>query len=335
MEFGAFVPQGWRLDLVDIPVERQWDTMVAIANVAEETGFDSVWVYDHFHTFPGPTTESTFEAWTAMAGLAEATSRVRLGQMCTANSYRTPAYLAKVTASIDVMSGGRLELGIGAGWYEAEYLGYGYPFPKPSVRIGQLDEAVQIIRSMWTDESTSFSGTHYQLKDGYNYPKPLQDPHPPLWIAGGGEQLTLRTVARYANYANYFGDDDTFRHKTEVLKQHCRDVGRDFDEITLTRNFDCVIAETEAEAAEKLERWLATLPDDHAAMRAKSTVVGTPELVAERVRELKALGIDYLIVYFPDATWGDGMRIFGEQVAPTFREGGSLGGASQTASLES
>ncbi len=319
MEFGAFVPQGWRLDLVDIPVVNQWDTMVAIATVAEEVGYDSVWVYDHLHTFPGPTTESTFEAWTVMAGLAEATQRVRLGQMCTANSYRTPGYLAKITSTIDVMSGGRLELGIGAGWYEAEYLGFGYSFPKASIRIGQLDEAVQIIRSMWTEETTTFEGKHYQLADGYNYPKPLQDPHPPLWIAGGGEQLTLRVVAKYGDYANYFGDADTFRHKTGILEQHCRDVGRNFDEITLTRNFDCVIAETQAEADEKRDRWLATLPDDHAEFRRKNTEVGTPEQIAERVEAMQELGIGYLIVYFPDATWGDGMRIFGEQVAPAFR----------------
>jgi len=212
-----------------------------------------------------------------------------------------------------------LELGLGAGWYEGEYLGFGYPFPKPSVRIGQLDEAVQIIRSMWTDDVTTFSGTHYELTNGHNYPKPLQDPYPPLWIAGGGEQLTLRVVAQYADYANYFGDDDTFRRKTTVLEDHCRDVGRDFDEITLTRNFDCVIAETETEAAEKLEQWLATLPDDHAAMRRKGAVVGTPDRIGERVAELHSLGIEYLIVYFPDATWGDGMRVFGEQVAPRFR----------------
>jgi F420-dependent oxidoreductase-like protein len=319
MEFGAFVPQGWRLDLIDIPVERQWDTMVAVATVAEETGYDSVWVYDHFHTFPGPTTESTFEAWTAMAGLAEATERVRLGQMCTANSYRTPGYLAKVTSSIDVMSGGRLELGIGAGWYEAEYLGFGYPFPKPSVRIGQLDEAVQIIRSMWMDETTTFTGKHYELQNGHNYPKPLQDPHPPLWIAGGGEQLTLRVVAKYADYANYFGDDDTFRHKTAVLEEHCRDVGRNFDEITLTRNMDCVIAETEAEAEAKLDRWIDTLPEAHGAARRTNAVVGTPEQIAARVAHLRELGIDYVIVYFPDATWGDGMRVFGEHVVPEFK----------------
>lgn len=318
MEFGAFVPQGWRLDLVDIPVPNQWDTMVAVATVAEEVGYDSVWVYDHFHTFPGPTTESTFEAWTVMAGLAEATERVRLGQMCTANSYRTPGYLAKITSTIDVMSGGRLDLGIGAGWYEAEYLGFGYPFPKPSVRIGQLDESVQIIRSMWTEETTTFRGVHYQLDNGYNYPKPVQDPHPPLWIAGGGEQLTLRVVAKYGDYANYFGDPDTFRRKTETLEQHCRDVGRDFDEITLSRNFDCVIAGTEAEAEEKRDRWLATLPDDHAEFRRKNAIVGTPEQVAEYVTAMRDLGIGYLIVYFPDATWGDGMRMFGEQLLPEF-----------------
>ena len=154
MRFGAFVPQGWRLDLGDIPPETQWDTMVSVGRVAEEVGFESIWVYDHLHTWPDLSQQSTWEAWTLMAGLAEATERVRLGQMCTCNSYRPPSYLAKVTACVDVMSGGRLEVGIGAGWYQHEYEAYGYDFPKASVRIGQLDEAVQILRSMWTEDES-------------------------------------------------------------------------------------------------------------------------------------------------------------------------------------
>ena len=202
MRFGAFVPQGWRLDLGDIPPETQWDTMVSVGRVAEEVGFESIWVYDHLHTWPDLSQQSTWEAWTLMAGLAEATQRVRLGQMCTCNSYRPPSYLAKVTSCIDAMSGGRLEVGIGAGWYQHEYEAYGYDFPKPSVRIGQLDEAVQILRLMWTEDEAYFDGDHYQVDGAINRPRPLQDPYPPLWIAGGGEQLTLRVVAKYGNYAN-------------------------------------------------------------------------------------------------------------------------------------
>jgi hypothetical protein len=130
MQFGAFVPQGWRMDLVGVPLEEQWPTMRDVGNRMEALGYDSLWVYDHFHTVPDPTQESTFEAWTLMASFAVATDRVRLGQMCTCNSYRPPSYLAKVASTVDVMSGGRLEFAIGAGWYEEEYLAYGYDFPK-------------------------------------------------------------------------------------------------------------------------------------------------------------------------------------------------------------
>ena len=158
MRFGAFVPQGWRLDLAGVPQENHWQRMVDVAKTIESTGYESLWVFDHFHTVPVPTQEVTYEAWTIMAGLAAVTDTVRLGQMCTCNSYRPPSYLAKVASSIDVISNGRVEMGIGAGWYEHEYRGYGYEFPKPSVRIGMLDEAVQILRSMWTQETTTFSG---------------------------------------------------------------------------------------------------------------------------------------------------------------------------------
>ena len=205
MRFGAFVPQGWRLDLGDIPPETQWDTMVGIGRVAEEVGFESIWVYDHLHTWPDLSQQSTWEAWTLMAGLAEATDRVRLGQMCTCNSYRPPSYLAKVTSCVDVMSGGRLDVGIGAGWYEHEYKGYGYPFDKPSVRIGRLREAVEIMQAMWTEDEVTYDGKHYQLDGAICQPKPVQDPHIPLWIAGGGEQLTLNVAARHAQYTNFGG----------------------------------------------------------------------------------------------------------------------------------
>ncbi len=171
MQFGAFTPQGWRLDLVGIDVSDHWSTIVDVTKRAESVGFTSVWVYDHFHTVPVPTQEVTYEAWTLMASLAAVTDTIRLGQMCTCNGYRHPAYLAKVAASIDVISGGRVEMGIGGGWYEHEYLAYGYPFPKPSVRLGELDEAVQIMRKMWTQDEASFSGKHYSIDRATRRPR--------------------------------------------------------------------------------------------------------------------------------------------------------------------
>jgi len=319
MRFGAFVPQGWKLDQAEIPVERQWDTMVSFAKVAEATGYESVWVYDHFHTVPVVTQQSTWETWTVMAGLAEATDTVRLGQMCTCNGYRPPSLLAKITANIDVMSGGRLDVGIGAGWYEHEYNGYGYPFPRPAVRIGELDEAVQILRSMWTEDATYFDGKYYQLNGAINRPRPVQDPYPPLWIAGGGEQLTLRVVAKYGDYANYGGDADVFRHKTEVLQNHCRAVGRDFDEITLTRTFEVLLGEDQAAVDEKLAEVERLLPEGRTMEQwARIPIVGTPDHVASQIQEYSDLGVTYAIGYFHDATWGDGMRLFANEVMPAF-----------------
>jgi alkanesulfonate monooxygenase SsuD/methylene tetrahydromethanopterin reductase-like flavin-dependent oxidoreductase (luciferase family) len=151
------------MDLEDIETADQWDAMVDVALRLEKAGYESAWVYDHFHTVPKPTQGPTYECWTLMAALAPVTETIRLGQMCTCNSYRPPSYMAKVASSVDVISGGRLEFAIGAGWYDHEYLAYGYEYPKPSVRIGQLDEAVQIIKKMWTEDEATFDGKYYSI----------------------------------------------------------------------------------------------------------------------------------------------------------------------------
>ncbi|OFW64258.1 MAG: LLM class F420-dependent oxidoreductase, partial [Actinobacteria bacterium RBG_16_67_15] len=222
------------MDLVGVPVAEQWPTMLAAARRIEKLGYDTAWVYDHFHTVPQPSQEATFECWTLMAALAATTETVRLGQMCTCNSYRNPAYLAKVASNIDVISGGRLEFAIGAGWYEHEYLAYGYEYPTDGIRLAQLDEAVQIIKKMWTEDEATFAGKHYSVNGAINQPKSLQSPHPPLWIAGGGEKKTLRIVARYADFANFAGTLDAFKDKSRILDGHCAAMGRDPAEIGRT-----------------------------------------------------------------------------------------------------
>ncbi|MPZ51775.1 MAG: TIGR03560 family F420-dependent LLM class oxidoreductase, partial [Acidimicrobiia bacterium] len=216
MKFGAFIPQGWVLDLVGIPPEDHWEKMVGVAKTLESTGFESGWVVDHFHTLPVPTQEPLYEAWSMMAALATATDTLRLGQMCTCNGYRPPAYLAQVAASIDVISGGRLEMGIGAGWYEHEFLAHGYDFPKPSVRIGQLAEGVAIMQKMWTEDEPTFEGKYYHIDGPRCQPKPLQKPHIPIWVAGSGKQLTLRVAARFASYTNFGGDIEEFIDTSKV-----------------------------------------------------------------------------------------------------------------------
>jgi len=321
------VPQGWRLDLAGIDTSEHWDTMTRVAHRIEESRFESLWVYDHFHTTPEPTQQATYEAWTLMASLAAVTNTVRLGQMCTCNTYRPPSYLAKVAASIDVISGGRLEMGIGAGWYEHEHDGYGYSFLEPAPRIKMLEEGVEIMKAMWTEEVVDYEGRHYQLKGAICQPKPVQTPHIPLWVAGGGEQLTLRVAARHAQYTNFGIKPEWFTHKSEVLAGHCRDVGRDFDEITKSANFNIVCAETEAEVAEKIggleSRVGRYVPEERAAEFAKlfKYASGTPDQVISYLKAWEALGLGYAIVYFPDPAYDlSSLELFAHEVMPAFAE---------------
>jgi alkanesulfonate monooxygenase SsuD/methylene tetrahydromethanopterin reductase-like flavin-dependent oxidoreductase (luciferase family) len=162
--FGVFMPQGWKMELSGVDgAEAKWSTAVDIVLRAEELGYDSIWLYDHFHNVPRPAHEAVFECWTTIAAISQLTSRIRLGQMVGCNSYRNPALLAKITSTVDVISGGRLDWGIGAGWYENEYRAYGYDFPKPKDRIGMLRECVEIVRSMWTEPETTYKGKHYSV----------------------------------------------------------------------------------------------------------------------------------------------------------------------------
>lgn len=317
MKFGGFVPQGWRMDLVGVDVDRQWPAMVDVAQRLESAGYESLWLYDHFHTVPEQTQESTFECWSLMAALAPVTDTIRLGQMCTCNSYRLPSYMAKVASSVDVISGGRVEFAIGAGWYEEEYLAYGYEFPKPSVRIGQLEEAVQIIKAMWTQDEAFFEGQHYRVDGAINRPKPLQDPHPPMWIAGGGEQLTLRVVAEHADYANFAQDLDTFNRKSEILERHCEAVGREFSEIGRTVHLEALMAGSDAELREKAERVAAAQGRTADAVLERS-LNGSVDEVTHRLGEFAEAGCVYVIAYFPDAVWGDSPERMAE-VAKSFR----------------
>src|SRR5947209_3879417 len=186
MKYGLLVPQGWRMDLVGIsdPVDA-YETMTRVGQEAEALGFDSIWLFDHFHTVPMATQEPTFECWMSTAALARDTKRVRIGQLVTCNNYRNPALLAKMASTVDVLSHGRLDFGIGAGWKGDEYLAYGYDFPDAPTRLRQLREAVQIILAMWTQQEASFEGKYYQIHGAINQPKGVQKPHIPLLIGGG------------------------------------------------------------------------------------------------------------------------------------------------------
>jgi F420-dependent oxidoreductase-like protein len=325
MRFGTFVPDGWRLDLVGIPTEQHWQTILDQAEQAEAGPWESIWVWDHFHTVPIPTDEAKHEAWTLMAALGATTERVRLGQMCTCIGYRNPVYLAKVAATCDVISGGRVEMGIGAGWYEHEWRAYGYGFPSAGDRLAMLDEGVQIMRQAWTDGTATLDGEHYQVDGAIVRPLPLQDGGIPLWIAGGGEKKTLRTAAKYADYTNFDGTPDAFKRKSEILEQHCRDLGRDYGEIIRSANYNAVVGETEADVKDRLN-WLVDhytklVPpaqvDRYRHIYETGPLVGTPEQIVERLRALERLGMTYAITYWLEAAYDrSGIELFETQVIP-------------------
>jgi F420-dependent oxidoreductase-like protein len=327
MRFGFFIPQGWRLDLVDIPTASQWGVMRDLAAYADgAAAWDSLWVYDHFHTVPVPTHEATHEAWSLMSAYAATTSRVKLGQMCTAMSYRNPVYLAKVAATADIISGGRIQMGIGGGWYEHEWRAYGYGFPSAGVRLARLDEGVQIMRDAWRDGQVSFDGKHYQVDGAIVEPKPLQDGGPPLWIAGGGEKVTLRIAAKYAQYTNFTSEPDGFVNKSQILADHCRDVGTEYEAIVRSANFNAVIGESDAEVKERVDRLRARLAGkaNDAAVEGMLNMVtspdsasGTPEQVIEKLQRMRELGCEYAILNFPEAAYDrSGIELFEQKVIP-------------------
>ena len=315
--FGVFIPQGWKMELSTIPdPEGKWAKAVEMATLAEELGYDSLWVYDHFHNVPRPAHEAVFECWTTLAAISQHTSRIRLGQMVGCNSYRQPSLLAKITSTLDVISGGRLDWGIGAGWYENEYQGYGYEFAPPRVRIGMLREAVEIVRSMWTEPETTYDGRYYQLRRANCDPKPVQRPHPPVLIGGGGEQLTLRVVARLADRSNFGGKPHEFAHKCEVLKQHCKEVGRDYDEIEKTMSGEVFVRQTEAElvAAGSKSLWGEPLESWR-----EGNLVGTPDQVAEKIERYVELGCTSFMPWCSDYPSDETVRLLAAKVIPQFR----------------
>ncbi|MGI9578117.1 MAG: TIGR03560 family F420-dependent LLM class oxidoreductase, partial [Microthrixaceae bacterium] len=268
-----------------------------------------------FHNVPAPANETVFECWSTIAALSQLTTRIRLGQMVSCASYRSPGLVAKITSSIDVMSAGRLDWGIGAGWYDQEYRAYGYDYPSNADRIRMLRETVEIVKSMWSEPETTYDGRHFQIAGAQCDPKPVQAPHPPIWIGGGGEQLTLRVVARHADCSNFGGKVHEWQHKAEVLQGHCNAVGRDYDEITKTWSPELFLRETEAEVGtetrsfwgEPFESWR------------DGNLVGTPEQVCEKIEAYRAIGLGGIVPWVADYPSTETVRLLAEKVAPEFR----------------
>jgi len=204
-----------------------WPEMLSLWQEVDTLGYDTAWVFDHFLPIFSDPTGACMEGWTALSALAMATRNVRLGAMVTGNTYRHPAVLAKMATTVDIISGGRLILGIGAGWFELEHQQFGMPFHTTGGRLRRLDEALDLIKLLWTQERARFSGRYYTLRDASFNPKPLQKPHPPILVGASGENIALGIVARHAQMWNSFGTPDVFRHKIARLEDHCERIGRD------------------------------------------------------------------------------------------------------------
>src|SRR5712692_5293570 len=311
MDYGIIVPQGWRLDLVGIvdPAEA-YEAMTRVAKEAETLGFHSLWLYDHFHTIPIPLQEVTFECWISTAALARDTTHIRIGQMVTCNSFRNPALLAKMASTVDVLSHGRLNLGISAGWKEQEYLAYGYPFPDAATRLRQLREALQILKAMWTEEETSFEGKYYQVRGAINQPKGVQKPHIPILVAGKGEQVTLKLVARYADACNFtHPDPEEMERKFTLIKDYCKLIGRDYREIHRTIYVNGFVGETDNEAISKAASLPSKFTLDHIRVRG---LLGSPDTVGQRLREMEQRGVQEVIIFMPDVAQIKPLRVLAQ-----------------------
>jgi F420-dependent oxidoreductase-like protein len=294
----------------------EFDKLVEIAQAAERSGFSSISVMDHLHQIRGvgPPENWMMEGTTILAGLAARTSTVTLGTLVGGVTYRNPALLAKSTTTLDVISGGRSWLGLGAAWFEGEHEAYGFEFPPLKVRFEMLEDALNIVRAMFTQERASYEGKHFQVREAYNNPKPLRGDIP-IMIGGGGERKTLRLVAQYADGCNLFGDVETARHKLDVLERHCEDVGRDPAEITKTKIGVVLIGETHEAAGAKIERLAQQGISEE---RLRTATVGDPDEVAEWAASFAEVGIEGLTISMPDAHDIEAVELAGRALAPVF-----------------
>jgi len=266
---------------------RSWSEMLSLWQEVDTLGFDTAWVFDHFLPIFSDPTGPCLEGWTALAALAMATKNVRLGVMVTGNTYRHPAVLAKMATTIDIISGGRLILGIGAGWFELEHREFGMPFPQVAERLARLDESLEVIKRLWTEGRASFTGRYYQLNEAVCNPKPVQRPHPPILVGASGERVALGIVARHAQMWNSFGTPEVFRHKIARLAAHCQRIGR--DPTTL----------------EKSVLLSALFPLSEA---------------RQRIEDYVAAGVTHLIFSVSASVDRQYLRRFAQEIIPAFRE---------------
>lgn len=326
VHFGVVLPQGFKHDLGD-PAEpaARYATMARVAVEAERLGYHSAWLTDHLlpeprpGAVPTPRSGTVLECWTGLAALARDTTTIRLGSLVTNVTLRNPALLAQMAATVDAASGGRLDLGLGAGWYEAEARAFGFPFPGAAERVARLGEALQVIRACWADPPTAFAGRYYMLDAVPGLPRGVQRPRIPLWV-GGGERGTLRLVARHADACNLIAHDPaTVARKLAVLRAHCAREGRDYAAIRKSVHaFVILLAPGEELDAATRGRGGVSLD----AVR-RSNLAGTPAEVATQLCALVAAGADSFILYFrAGLADGSALRRFAVEVLPRVEAAG-------------
>jgi F420-dependent oxidoreductase-like protein len=294
------------------------DRLTEIATTAEASGFDSLYVMDHVHQIPGngPEQDPMLEGTTTLGALAARTSTIGLGLLVGGVTYRNAALMAKISTTLDVLSGGRAIHGIGAAWFEAEHVAYGFDFPPLGVRFERLEEALKVTRAMFTQDRPKVAGAHHWVERPYNNPRPLRGDIPIL-IGGSGERKTLRLVAQYADACNVFGDVERVRHLMGVLDRHCEDVGRDPADISKTKLAVLCIAETHEAAQAKLAPIRDALPAEQLASFA---MAGDPDGVGEQIAAYRDAGLDGLIVVLPDVHDVETVALAGEVVAAATRD---------------
>ena len=296
-------------DLERATPDKQYELIKEIVKEGEYLGFHSGWLVDHLETIP-VSHESCFEGWTLIASLFSEVKKLRLGHLVTCNLFRTPSYLAKVSSTVDVISNGRLEFGIGAGWYEEECKGFGISFPDARERIERLSEALEVIEKMWSEEKSTFSGKYYRLDRAVNYPKPLQKPHPPVWIGGNGRKL-LGIVASHANRWNPNCPIRVFPEKLRLLSEICDKIGRDFNSIEKTYALNTLVGDED-----HTQPVLSKITRENLLFDFEAGVIGPPEKVVRTLRNLREFGVSYFIFIIPNVSDVEPLRILAKEVIP-------------------
>lgn len=314
VKFGVCLPQ----------VDVDYDIVKRVALECESVGFHSAWLTDHLLPILGQPQASYLECWTTLSALAEATTHIRLGTLVLCNLFRHPSVLAKMASTLDVISHGRLELGLGAGWFKPEFDAYGIPFREASIRIAMLQEALEVMKKMWSEEKPAFQGSYYSINGATCNPKPIQKPHPPIWVGTliGGRRM-FETIAKYADGwaigSWYLPSIKEYKQKMESLKLYCLKAKREFESLEKALGVGCIIAENKTKLLEKIRKLKPAEVPIEKYETTQKLICGTPDECIEMLGTYVDIGVNHFTMDFPDITTLEAARLFGEHIIPYFK----------------